>query len=151
MSDYKMVEADYSKLDENLKIVFLVSEFNRNFTSALEEKNEEFLRGKWFKNIEKFLVPGAFEIPAFLEKIIAKKEPDLVICFGVVVRWATTHYEMVAGESARGIMDVSLVNPELTIINGILTCENEKQVEERITETYALSGLNVLAEELKLW
>jgi len=57
---------------------------------------------------------------------------------------------MVAGESARGIMDVSLVNPELTIINGILTCENEKQVEERITETYALSGLNVLAEELKL-
>jgi len=46
MSDYKMVEADYSKLDKNLKIVFLVSEFNRNFTRALEEKNEEFLRGK---------------------------------------------------------------------------------------------------------
>jgi len=57
---------------------------------------------------------------------------------------------MVAGESARGIMNVSLKNPELTIINGILTCENEKQVEERITETYALSGLNVLVEELKL-
>jgi 6,7-dimethyl-8-ribityllumazine synthase len=47
-------------------------------------------------------------------------------------------------------MDVSLVNPDLTIINGILTCENEEQVEERITETYALSGLNVLAETQKL-
>jgi len=151
MSNYKMKKVDYSSLDENLKIVFVTSEFNRNYTSALEEKNEMFLRENGFKNIEKFLVPGAFEIPAFLEKVIEKKEPDLIICFGVVVRWATTHYEMVAGESARWIMDVSLVNSQLTIINWILTCENEEQVEERITETYALSGLNVLAEITKLW
>lgn len=151
MSDYKIKEADYSNIDENIKIVFVTSEFNRNYTSALEEKNEEFLRGKWFKNIEKFLVPGAFEIPAFLERVIEKKEPDLIICFGVVVRWATTHYEMVAWESARWIMDVCLVNSDITIINWILTCENEKQVEERISETYALSGLNLLAENKKIW
>ena len=151
MSDYEMKEADYSALDENLKIVFLTSEFNRNFTLALEEKNEMFLRGKWFKNIEKFLVPWAFEIPAFLERIIAKKEPDLIICFGVVIRGATTHYEMVAWESARWIMDVALMNPETTIINWILTCENEKQVEERLDTNYALSGLNVLSEIQKLW
>ena len=151
MSDYKMQQADYSVLDKNIKIVFVTSEFNRNYTSALEEKNESFLRENCFKNIEKFLVPWAFEIPAFLEKVIAKKEPDLIICFGVVVRGATTHYEMVAGESARWIMDVSLVNPDLTVINWILTCENEKQVEERISDTYALSGLNVLVETQKLW
>ena len=151
MSDYKMKEADYSSIDENIKIVFVTSEFNRNYTSALEEKNEEFLREKWFKNIEKFLVPWAFEVPAFLERVIEKKEPDLIICFGVVVRWATTHYEMVAWESARWIMDVCLVNSDITIINWILTCENEKQVEERISETYALSGLNVLVENKKLW
>jgi len=81
-----MKKVDYSSLDENLKIVFVTSEFNRNYTSALEEKNEMFLRENGFKNIEKFLVPGAFEIPAFLEKVIEKKEPDLIICFGVVVR-----------------------------------------------------------------
>ena len=151
MSDYEMKEADYSALDENLKIIFLTSEFNRNFTSALEEKNEMFLRGKWFKNIEKFLVPWAFEIPAFLERIIEKKEPDLIICFGVVIRGATTHYEMVAWESARWIMDVALMNPDVAIINWILTCENEKQIEERLDTNYALSGLNVLSEIQKLW
>ncbi|MDQ7009068.1 MAG: 6,7-dimethyl-8-ribityllumazine synthase [Candidatus Gracilibacteria bacterium] len=150
MSDYKIKKSDYSVLSTSIKIVILTSEFNRNYTSALEEKNIEFLEKRGFTNIEKFMVPGAFEIPAFLEKIIEKKNPDLIICFGVVIRGATTHYEMVAGESARGIMDISLVNPQLTIINGILTCENEKQVEERITDTYALSGLNVLSEIKKL-
>ena len=151
MSDYKMQKADYSVLDKSLKIAVITSEFNRNYTSALEEKSIDFLKEKWFNNIEKFLVPGAFEIPAFLERVINKTNPDLVLCFGVVVRWATTHYEMVAGESARGIMDISLMNPETTIINWILTCENNKQVEERLDTNYALSWLNVLVENKKLW
>jgi 6,7-dimethyl-8-ribityllumazine synthase len=44
MSDYKMKEADYSILNKNIKIVFISSEFNRNFTESLEEKNELFLK-----------------------------------------------------------------------------------------------------------
>lgn len=151
MSDYKMQEANYSTLNKDLKIVFLTSEFNRNYTRALEENNEKYLKEKWFENITKFLVPGAFEIPAFLDRIITKLNPDLIICFGVVIRWATTHYEMVAGESARWIMDISLRNSKNVIINWILTCENEKQVEERLDINYALSGLNLLAETKKLW
>lgn len=151
MSDYKMKEADYSILNKNIKIVFISSEFNRNFTESLEEKNELFLKDNWFNNIEKFLVPWAFEIPAFLNKLLKKKEIELVICFWVVVRWKTTHYEMVAWESARWIMDISLKNTKTSIINWILTCENEKQVIERISETYALSGLNLLAETKRIW
>jgi 6,7-dimethyl-8-ribityllumazine synthase len=117
----------------------------------LEKKNKSFLEKNGFKNIEKFLVPWAFEIPAFLNKIIEKQKPDLIICFWVVIRWNTTHYEMVAWESARWIMDITIKNNNLTIINWILTCENEKQVEERISETYALSGLNLLVETKKIW
>ncbi len=151
MSDYKIGLKDISSLDKNIKIVFITSEFNRNNTKALEEVNQKLLLDNGFSNIEKFLVPWAYEIPWFLNKVITKLKPDLVLCFWVVVRWETTHYDMVAGESARGIMNISLENNSNAIINWILTCENEKQVEARISDTYAISWLNLLSEIKKIW
>lgn len=150
MSNYKMQLQDLSKIDKNSKIVFVTSEFNRNFTKSLEDKSESFLNEHWFKNISKYLVPGAYEIPSILKLIVEKNKPDLVICFWVVIRWETTHYEMVAWESARWIMNVSLENPKTSIINWILTCENEAQVIARINEWYAVSGLNLLVEKSKI-
>ncbi|MDP2090227.1 MAG: 6,7-dimethyl-8-ribityllumazine synthase [Candidatus Gracilibacteria bacterium] len=150
MSKYKIVKNDYKNLNKNIHIVIISSEFNRELTKSLEDINEKFLLENGFKNIKKFLVPGAFEIPGFLKKIIKNTEPDLVICFGVVIRGETTHYEMVAGESARGIMDISIKSKNTSIINGILTCENEEQVKSRISNTYALSGLNLLNEVNKI-
>lgn len=146
MSKYKIVKNDYKKLNKDIEIVFITSEFNRDFTKSLEDINEKFLVENGFKNIKKFLVPWAFEIPWFLQKIIKKSNPDLVICFWVVVRWETTHYEMVAWESARWIMNISIKSTHTAIINWILTCENDEQVKARISETYALSGLNLVSE-----
>ena len=151
MSNYKMTVWDYSNLDKNMKIVFITAEFNRNFTKALEDVNEKLLRDNWFNNVEKFLVPGAFEIPGFVKLVKQKMNPDLIICFWVVIRWETTHYEMVAWESARWIMDISIEdNSSTAYINWILTCENEEQVKARISPTYGLSGLNLLSERKKV-
>jgi len=151
MSNYKMQNWDYSKLDKNIKIVFVTAEFNRFFTKSLEDVNEKLLNDHWFNNVEKFLVPGAFEIPAFVKLVKQKLNPDLIICFWVVIRWETTHYEMVAWESARWIMNISIEdNTSTAYINWILTCENEEQVKARISSTYALSGLNLLAERKKV-
>lgn len=151
MSNYKMQIWDYSKIDKNIKIVFVTAEFNRDFTKALEDVNEKLLRDNWFNNVEKFLVPGAYEIPAFVKLVKQKINPDLVICFWVVIRWETTHYEMVAWESARWIMDISIEdNTSTAYINWILTCENEEQVKARISSTYALSGLNLINERMKI-
>ena len=47
-------------------------------------------------------------------------------------------------------MEISLENDSKAIINGILTCENEEQVKARISNTYAISGLNLVAEINKL-
>jgi len=151
MSNYKMQIWDYSKLDKNIKVVFVSAEFNRDFTKALEDVNEKLLNDNWFNNVEKFLVPGAYEIPAFVKLVKQKLNPDLIICFWVVIRWETTHYEMVAWESARWIMNISIEdNTSTAYINWILTCENEEQVKARISSTYALSGLNLLAERKKV-
>ena len=70
---------------------------------------------------------------------------DMIICLGVVIRGETTHYDVVAGESCRALMDLSLM-ADSVLINGILTCENEDQVKARISPQYAISGLNYLAE-----
>ena len=78
---------------------------------------------------ERLLVPGALELPG---AIATAHETGLYhgyVALGCVLRGATTHYDIVANESARGIMSLTLEG--LCIGNGILTCENEEQAWER--------------------
>jgi 6,7-dimethyl-8-ribityllumazine synthase len=80
-------------------------------------------------------VPGALEIPAALvialEAADAKGAPyDAVVALGCVIRGDTGHYDIVAGESARALMDISVAY-RLPLGNGILTVETEAQALER--------------------
>jgi len=70
-------------------------------------------------------VPGALEIPAAIALADQGGEYDGYVAIGVVIRGETYHFEIVAGESARGIMALSMDG--LAIGNGILTVENEAQ------------------------
>ena len=82
-------------------------------------------------------VPGAFEIPAVIG--LMKKKYDGFIALGCVIRGETTHYDYVCGESARGLMDLSL-HHGLAIGYGILTVENEEQAWERAGVTKGNKG-----------
>ena len=78
---------------------------------------------------ERMAVPGALEIPG---AIAVAHETGLYhgyVALGCVLRGETTHYDIVANESSRGIMDLTLEG--LCIGNGILTCENEAQAWAR--------------------
>ena len=152
MSDYNIEPRNITAIPKNIEIAFITADFNKEFTSEMEKVSEDYLTENYFKNISKFYVPGAFEIPAMLKRILENKKFDLIYCFGVIIRWETTHYEMVANESARWITDVILKYPT-PVINGILTCENQQQVEARINTHTTISGLNLLSEVLKhnLW
>jgi 6,7-dimethyl-8-ribityllumazine synthase len=77
------------------------------------------------------VVPGALEIPAAIAILVSaaakKGKPyDGAVALGCVIRGETTHYELVSGESARALMDLS-VSQHLPLGNGILTVENEAQ------------------------
>jgi 6,7-dimethyl-8-ribityllumazine synthase len=74
-------------------------------------------------------VPGALEIPAAISQASATGRYDGYVALGVVIRGETYHFEIVAGESARGIMALTLDG--LAIGNGILTVENEAQALTR--------------------
>jgi 6,7-dimethyl-8-ribityllumazine synthase len=153
MSNYKQVLSEINLDRKNTNIVFITWEFNKRYTDEMEDKNEKFLRKNGFENIKKYRVPWALEIPAFLKRIAQKGETNLVLIFWVVIRWETTHYDIVSNESARAIMDLSVEYAnELAIINWILTCENELQVRARVdvSETYSISWLNLLWEINKI-
>ena len=70
-------------------------------------------------------VPGALEIPAAISLADQSGDYDGYVGIGVVIRGETYHFEIVAGESARGIM--ALTMDGMPIGNGILTVENEAQ------------------------
>jgi 6,7-dimethyl-8-ribityllumazine synthase len=78
---------------------------------------------------ETITVPGALEIPAAIALADATGRYAAYVALGVVIRGETYHFEIVAGESARGIMALTLDG--LAIGNGILTVENEAQALAR--------------------
>jgi 6,7-dimethyl-8-ribityllumazine synthase len=75
--------------------------------------------------VEVITVPGALEIPGAIALADQSGAHDGYVGIGVVIRGETYHFEIVAGESARGIM--ALTMDGVAIGNGILTVENEEQ------------------------
>jgi len=86
---------------------------------------------------ERVTVPGAFEVPAAIKYAVeARKRAaagarfDGFIALGCVIRGETTHYDYVCGESARGLMDLS-VRERLAIGYGIITVDTIEQARAR--------------------
>lgn len=79
--------------------------------------------------VEVVTVPGALEIPGAISLAVESDKYDGYVAIGVVIRGETYHFEIVAGESARGIM--ALTMDGIAIGNGILTVENEEQAQVR--------------------
>jgi len=78
---------------------------------------------------ETITVPGALEVPGAVSLASESGRYDAYVALGVVIRGKTYHFEIVAGESARGLMALSMDG--LAIGNGILTVENEAQALTR--------------------
>jgi 6,7-dimethyl-8-ribityllumazine synthase len=76
-------------------------------------------------------VPGALEIPLALQWMAQSGKYDCLAALGCVVRGETYHFDLVANESARGVMDVAL-EFGIPVANGILTTDDEAQAEARL-------------------
>lgn len=114
------------------KYAIIVGRFNEFIGSKLLSGTIDALKRHGVKEeeIEIAWVPGAFEIPLAAKKFALSKKYDAVICLGAVIRGATSHFEYVAGEVAKGIAQASL-ETGLPIIFGVLTTENLEQAIER--------------------
>lgn len=75
-------------------------------------------------------VPGSFELPLAVRRLIDTGRYDAVVALGVVVRGETPHFDYVAGQCARGLMDVQLAT-KVPVGFGVLTTETLAQAHER--------------------
>ncbi len=75
-------------------------------------------------------VPGCFELPVAAGRLIDTGRYDAIVALGVVIRGETPHFDFVAGECSRGLMDVG-VTTRVPIGFGVLTTDTLAQAEER--------------------
>ena len=114
------------------KFGIIVSRFN-SFVSEklLEGALDTLIRsGAEEGAIDVARVPGAFEIPIMAQKMAKSGSYDAIICLGAVIRGATSHYDLVANEAAKGIAQVGLDSGVPTIF-GVLTTDTIEQAIER--------------------
>jgi 6,7-dimethyl-8-ribityllumazine synthase len=94
-------------------------------------------------------VPGAFELPLAAKMFAASGGVDAVIALGCVIRGDTPHFDYVAGECARGLMDAGL-QTGVPVIFGVLTTENQAQAEERADVTRMNKGRESMEAALEM-
>ena len=138
-------------IGEGLKIAIVASRFNEFITSKLISGAEDCLKrhGVRDEDITLVWVPGAFELPLMAKKIIMNMSFDAVICVGAVIRGATSHYEMVCNETAKGIAQVSL-NSGIPVLFGVLTTDTIEQAIERAGTKAGNKGYDVAVSAIEM-
>jgi 6,7-dimethyl-8-ribityllumazine synthase len=113
-----------------MRLGIVASRFNDALASKLLARAEQEAK-KLGAQSSVVSVPGALEIPVALQWMAQTGKYDALVAVGCVIRGDTYHFEVVANESARGLMEVAL-GSGLPIANGILTTEDEAQAEARL-------------------
>ena len=129
-----------------MRLGIVASRFNEEISSQLLERAKAAARELGAQTAV-VSVPGALEIPLALQWMAQSGRFDALAAVGVVIRGDTHHFEIVANESARGLMDVAL-DFGLPIANGILTTEDERQALARLDK--GAEAVKVAVEMAKL-
>ena len=134
-----------------LRVALIYAEWNKEFNLEMlnSAKDELISQGVSPDMIQIFKVPGAFELPLMALKVADTDNFDAIIVFATVIKGATIHFELVASESTRGIMSVSL-ETEIPVINGILACNTEEQAKERASKDKEDKGKELAQSCLQL-
>ena len=131
-------------------IIIVISEFNVKITERLLKGSiDAYLHYDGLKkNLTVFRVPGAFEIPGTIQQILHHHQPHAIVALGSVIRGETPHFDIVAGESAHGISQLSR-KMDIPIINGILTTDNVDQAMKRSKSGGRNKGWDAMETALK--
>ena len=117
---------------DGIKVGIVASRFNEFIVSKLVSGAVDGLVRHDVKKSDITLawVPGAFELPLVAKKMVDTGKYDTVICLGAVIRGATSHYDLVCNETAKGIAQTSLASG-VPVMFGVITTENIEQAIER--------------------
>ncbi|WP_288130238.1 6,7-dimethyl-8-ribityllumazine synthase [Accumulibacter sp.] len=126
-------EHDASLVGDGLQVGIVMSRFNQDIGEGLLSACTTELKrlGVAENSITLASVPGALEIPLALQTMAGSERFDALIALGAVIRGETYHFEVVANDSCRALMEVQL-RSGVPIANGILTCEDDDQALVRM-------------------
>jgi len=130
MTNAKRVDGDLTV--DKARIAIVVGRFNGFIVDSLLNAALDTLTraGIDAADITVSHVPGALEIPLVVKKYAQGGKHDAVIALGAVIRGATPHFDIVAGESAKALSSLALEH-SLPVINAILTTDTIEQAIER--------------------
>jgi 6,7-dimethyl-8-ribityllumazine synthase len=111
------------------RVALCVATFYEELAAKLEDGARDALPDR--AEIERFEVPGAFELPLAAAYAARSGRFDIVVCLGAVIRGETDHYDYVCGEAARGIQQVQL-ETGVPCGFGVLTVDNMAQALDRV-------------------
>ena len=134
-----------------IRVAIAVSRWNDFVTSRLLDGARDGLRrhGVADADVDVAWTPGAFELPLVATKLAATGRYDAVITLGAVIRGATTHYDLVAGQAAAGVARAS-IDTGVPVVFGVLTTETIEQAIERAGSKAGNKGFEAAGTAIEL-
>lgn len=133
------------------KVAIINSRFNHIITDRLVEgAKDAYLRhGGNEEDLELILVPGAFELPLALERVLASGKYDAVCCLGAVIRGATPHFDYISAEATKGIASMALKYNK-PVAFGLLTVDTIEQAIERAGSKAGNKGAEAMVTVIEM-
>jgi 6,7-dimethyl-8-ribityllumazine synthase len=133
------------------KIAIINARFNHIITDRLVEgAKDAFLRhGGDEKHLDLILVPGAFELPFALDRVLESGKYDGVCVVGAVIRGSTPHFDFVAAEATKGIANTTL-RYKTPVTFGVLTTDTIEQAIERAGSKAGNKGFEAMGGLVEL-
>lgn len=131
-----------------VNIAIVVAEFNYDVTYLMLQKALNHAKFLGAKVPVVFKVPGTFEIPYAISKLIRRKDIDGIVALGAVIQGETKHDELVAGQTARKIMDLMIEYGKPVGLGIIGPGASRMQALERV-EDYARRAVEAVVKMIK--
>jgi 6,7-dimethyl-8-ribityllumazine synthase len=115
-----------------LKIALITAKYNSFIGDKLVDgAMDAFVQlGGAPENADVFKVPGSYEIAGVARKLLSAKKYSAIVCLGVIIRGQTPHFEYVASNSAKAIMEMS-AEGQVPVIYGLITADDMEQAIDR--------------------
>ncbi|PTU32000.1 6,7-dimethyl-8-ribityllumazine synthase [Stenotrophobium rhamnosiphilum] len=150
-SGYAAPEKPASGEFADARIAIVATRWNVEIVDALLDGSYRCLEdwGVPEESVEEFYVPGAYEIPLAVSLLLESGDYDGVITLGAVIRGDTPHFDFVAGECSRGLMDAQLRH-SLPVGFGVLTVNTVQQAIDRTGDGDDNKGYEAAAAVLEM-
>ena len=141
------------QVHQPLKIAIISTVWNSIYVSSLKEQAINVFKSYGNIIIEEIIVPGAFEIPGTIICASRSLQYDAILAIGILIKGETKHFEYLSQSVFHGLIKCQM-EISIPVINGVLTCLNERQVQERVNgqmaSNWAKSTLLMISNYLQL-